>query len=348
MAFAPPANVQNGFSAQPGNIPAAQFQTPFQTPASVTGMEAPAQSDTAGSAAMTGADGNALAAIPEDVGSLSLRQAAAQGNPEALFAIAARYTEGTGVTPDLQKAAHYYEKASQAGLAPAQYRLGSLYEKGRGVERDLEAARDWYALAAKQGNAKASHNLAVLYAEGISGNPEFREAAFWFKKAANFGLADSQYNLGILYARGLGLEKNLVESYKWFALAAAQGDGDAANKRDELANMLSKEELAEARLAVANWKEAPRSAAANEVELKPSWSAPADTVSRATYSGDPRDMVMLAQKLLAKRGFDPGAPDGQVGNRTRDAVRAFEEASGLPVTGKISADLLKALSGQSI
>lgn len=348
MAFAPPANVQNGFSAQPGNIPAAQFQTPFQTPASVTGMDAPAQSDTAGSAAMTGADGNALAAIPEEVGSLSLRQAAAQGNPEALFAIAARYTEGTGVTPDLQKAAHYYEKASQAGLAPAQYRLGSLYEKGRGVERDLEAARDWYALAAKQGNAKASHNLAVLYAEGIFGNPEFREAAFWFKKAANFGLADSQYNLGILYARGLGLEKNLVESYKWFALAAAQGDGDAANKRDELANMLSKEELAEARLAVANWKEAPRSAAANEVELKPSWSAPADTVSRATYSGDPRDMVMLAQKLLAKRGFDPGAPDGQVGNRTRDAVRAFEEASGLPVTGKISADLLKALSGQSI
>jgi localization factor PodJL len=348
MAFAPPANVQNGFSAQPGNIPADQFQTPFQTPASVNGMDAPAQSGASGSAALTGADESALAAIPEEVGSLSLRQAAAQGNPQALFAIAARYTEGTGVTPDLQKAAQYYEKASQAGLAPAQYRLGSLYEKGRGVERDLVAARDWYALAAKQGNAKASHNLAVLYAEGISGNPEFREAAFWFKKAANFGLADSQYNLGILYARGLGLEKNLVESYKWFALAAAQGDGDAANKRDELANMLSKEELAEARLAVANWTEAPRSAAANEVELKPSWSAPADTVSRATYSGDPRDMVMLAQKLLAKRGFDPGAPDGQVGNRTREAVRAFEEASGLPVTGKVSAELLKALSGQSI
>jgi localization factor PodJL len=344
VAFAPPANVQNGFSAQPGNIPAAQFQTP----ASVNGMDAPTQSNTAGNTPMTGADGSALADIPEDVGSLSLRQAAALGNPQALFAIAARYTEGTGVTPDLQKAAHYYEKASQAGLAPAQYRLGSLYEKGRGVARDLVAARDWYALAAKQGNAKAAHNLAVLYAEGISGNPEFRDAAFWFKKAANFGLADSQYNLGILYARGLGLEKNLVESYKWFALAAAQGDGDAANKRDELANMLSKEEMAEARLAVANWKEAPRSAAANEVELKPSWSAPADTVSRATYSGDPRDMVMLAQKLLAKRGFDPGAPDGQVGNRTRDAVRAFEEASGLPVTGKISAELLKALSGQTI
>ncbi|WP_037547536.1 peptidoglycan-binding protein [Stappia stellulata] len=344
MAFAPPANVQNGFSAQPGNIPAARFQTP----ASVNGMDAPSRSDTAGNAPMSGADGRALAAIPEDVGPLSLRQAAAQGDPKALFAIAARYTEGTGVAPDLQKAASYYEKASQAGLAPAQYRLGSLYEKGRGVTRDLSAARDWYALAAKQGNAKAAHNLAVLYAEGISGNPEFRDAAFWFKKAANFGLADSQYNLGILYARGLGLEKNLVESYKWFALAAAQGDGDAANKRDELANMLSKEELAEARLAVSNWQEAPRAAAANEVELKPSWSAPADTVSRATYSGDPRDMVMLAQKLLAKRGFDPGAPDGQVGNRTRDAVRAFEKASGLPVTGKVSADLLKALAGQSI
>ncbi|SDT94060.1 peptidoglycan-binding protein [Stappia sp. ES.058] len=344
MAFAPPANVQNGFSAEPGSIPATQFQRP----ASMSGLDAGARPEGDRSAPVAEAGGDALAAIPQDVGPLSLRQAAAAGDPKALFAIAARYTEGTGVTPDLQKAASYYEKASQAGLAPAQYRLGSLYEKGRGVTRDLSAARDWYALAAKQGNAKASHNLAVLYAEGISGNPEFRDAAFWFKKAANFGLADSQYNLGILYARGLGLEKNLVESYKWFALAAAQGDGDAANKRDELANMLSKEQLAEARLAVANWKEAPRSAVANEVDLKPSWSAPADSVSRAAYSGDPRDMVMMAQKLLAKRGFDPGAPDGQIGTRTRDAVRAFEKASGLPVTGKVSADLLKALSGQSI
>lgn len=279
---------------------------------------------------------------------MALRQAAAAGDPAANFAIAVHYTEGNSVKPDLARAAEYYEKAARAGLAPAQYRLGSLYEKGRGVARDLAKAREWYGRAAEAGNAKAAHNLAVLYAEGLSGEPEFRDAAYWFKKAANFGLADSQYNLGILYARGLGLEKNLVESYKWFALAAQQGDRDAGNKRDELANMLSKEELAEARLAVETWKPAPRDPAANEVGVKPAWNAPAETVSRANLTMDPVALVMQAQELLIKRGFDPGTADGHVGPRTREAVRAFQLTAGLPVTGEIDAALLKALAAQAI
>lgn len=335
MAFAPPAVPQAGFSANPDTLPTSQFQGPADAGETGMGTGTPGASD-------------ALAGIPESIGPLPLRQAAAQGDPNALFAVAVRYTEGKGVTPDLAEAARYYRRAAEAGLAPAQYRLGSLYEKGRGVERDLEAARDWYARAAKQGNAKASHNLAVLYAEGISGNPEFRDAAHWFKTAANFGLTDSQYNLGILYARGLGLEKNLVESYKWFALAAEQGDADAANKRDELANMLSKEQLAEARLAVETWQQAPQSASANTVEMSPSWSAPAAPVSQATMTGDPRTMVLQAQKLLAERGFDPGTPDGQVGPRTREAIRAFQAAAGLPVTGHVTPALVEALSERSI
>jgi len=335
MAFSPPAVPQAGFSANPDTLPTSQFQGPADAGETVMGTGTPGSTD-------------ALAGIPDGVGPLPLRQAAAQGDPNALFAVAVRYTEGKGVTSDLAEAARYYRQAAEAGLAPAQYRLGSLYEKGRGVERDLEAARDWYARAAKQGNAKASHNLAVLYAEGISGNPEFRDAAHWFKTAANFGLTDSQYNLGILYARGLGLEKNLVESYKWFALAAEQGDADAANKRDELANMLSKEQLAEARLAVETWQQAPQSASANSVELSPSWSAPAAPVSQATMTGDPRTMVLQAQKLLAERGFDPGTPDGQVGPRTREAIRAFQAAAGLPVTGHVTPALVEALSERSI
>ncbi|MCC4243906.1 peptidoglycan-binding protein [Stappia indica] len=348
LAFAPPAVSGNAFStapgAIPGTIPGAQFQTPGSAPASLDLASRTTTMAPAGPAA-----GAAIGGIPAEAGPVVLRQAAAGGDPAALFAIAVNYTEGTGVQPDLKQAASYYRKAADAGLAPAQYRLGSLYEKGRGVEKNLETARDWYRRAAEQGNAKAAHNLAVLYAEGLSGTPEFNDASYWFKKAANFGLADSQYNLGILYARGLGLEKNLVESYKWFALAARQGDRDAGNKRDELANMLSREQLAEARIAVETWKEAPRAPAANQVEFNPAWSVPAEIEApRANVSLDPREMVMNAQKLLAERGFDPGTPDGQIGPRTREAVRAFQQANGLPVTGAISADLVKALTGENI
>ncbi|MBC2858410.1 SEL1-like repeat protein [Stappia sp. 28M-7] len=348
LAFAPPAVSGNAFStapgAIPGTIPGAQFQTPGSAPASLDFASRTTAMAPAGPAA-----GAAIGGIPAEAGPVSLRQAAAGGDPAALFAIAVNYTEGTGVQPDLKQAASYYRKAADAGLAPAQYRLGSLYEKGRGVEKNLETARDWYRRAAEQGNAKAAHNLAVLYAEGLSGTPEFNDASYWFKKAANFGLADSQYNLGILYARGLGLEKNLVESYKWFALAARQGDRDAGNKRDELANMLSREQLAEARIAVETWKEAPRALAANQVEFNPAWSVPAEVEApRASASADPRELVMNAQKLLAQRGFDPGTPDGQIGPRTREAVRAFQQANGLPVTGAISPDLVKALAGENI
>lgn len=351
VAFGPQTPFDGGFSSNPVSIPGSQFQTPgdtaASTPTSAPGFELP-QQGTASTAEASLAPDMSIGGIPQAAGPIALRQAAATGDPAAYFAIAVNYTEGAGSTPDLAEAAKYYAKAAEAGLAPAQYRLGSLYEKGRGVEKNLETARDWYRRAAEQGNAKASHNLAVLYAEGFSGNPEFPDAAYWFKKAANFGLADSQYNLGILYARGLGLEKNLVESYKWFALAARQGDRDAGNKRDELANMLSKEELAEARIAVETWKEAPRLVSANEVELSPAWTVQPETAPRANVSVEPQDIVMSVQRLLAKRGFDPGTPDGQVGPRTRDAVRAFQEANGLPVTGAISKDLVKVLIGQSI
>ena len=42
---------------------------------------------------------------------------------------------------------------------------------------------------------------------------------------------------------------NLAESYRWFALAAANGDSDAAKKRDEVAARLDQKTLAAAKLA---------------------------------------------------------------------------------------------------
>ena len=42
---------------------------------------------------------------------------------------------------------------------------------------------------------------------------------------------------------------NLAESYRWFALAAANGDSDAAKKRDEVAARLDQQTLAAAKLA---------------------------------------------------------------------------------------------------
>ena len=55
---------------------------------------------------------------PPDLGPLPLRQAAAEGDARAQFAIALRYVEGQGTPQNLTEAAHWLERAASAGLAP--------------------------------------------------------------------------------------------------------------------------------------------------------------------------------------------------------------------------------------
>lgn len=49
------------------------------------------------------------------------------------------------------------------------------------------------------------------------------------------------------------------------------------------------------------------------------------------------------QQLLARRGFDPGTPDGVMGPRTRDAIIAYQSRNGLLADGYASAALLSKL-----
>ena len=49
------------------------------------------------------------------------------------------------------------------------------------------------------------------------------------------------------------------------------------------------------------------------------------------------------QALLAARGFDVGEPDGRVGQKTRDAIKAVEAQIGMPQTGRPGGKVLQAL-----
>ncbi len=279
--------------------------------------------------------------LPDGLFPDRLREAALAGDPVAQFEVAARFADDSALQSDLFRAAEWYARAAGQGLAPAQYRLGSLYEKGQGPQKDLELAKLWYERGAVQGNRKAMHNLAVLLVNDETG-ADYTAAAKWFESAAQLGLADSQFNLGILRARGLGVEQNLAESFKWFALAAAQGDGDAAEKRDQLTKSLDEETLVAARLAVQSWKPQPMIENANTVQMPADgWGAE----PTGTAKDDSRiNLIKEAQILLNANGFDVGAPDGIVGPRTIEAIRAFERQVGLPETGEISPLLLQELT----
>jgi membrane-bound lytic murein transglycosylase B len=56
-----------------------------------------------------------------------------------------------------------------------------------------------------------------------------------------------------------------------------------------------------------------------------------------------RDERYELQQLLAHRGFDVGEPDGQLGGRTRAALRQFQVTAGLPPDGFASASMLDRL-----
>lgn len=282
---------------------------------------------------------NNLAEIPVEAGPVALRDAASAGDAKAMFEIGNRYAEGHGVSEDLAKAAEWYARAAEQGLAPAQYRLGNMYEKGVGVQRDPAQAKVWYERAAMQGNANAMHNLAVLYAMGAEGGPDNGTAVKWFAKAAELGVKDSQFNLGILSARGAGVPQDLEEAYKWFALLAKDGDRDAGEKRDEVAKSLQPAALENAMAAVELWRVRPLDPEANTVEVPESWTEDKGT----TASIDMTQAVKNIQHILTKNGYDAGGVDGQMGQKTKAAISAFQKDNGMPQTGEVDEALVRAL-----
>ncbi|MCM5558187.1 peptidoglycan-binding protein [Pleomorphomonas sp. JP5] len=321
-----------GFSQMPSTLPTDGFVPTSESP------QASAETSTAPVATPP-------PSLPEAMGSKALRDAAASGDPQAAFEVASRFADGRGVPQDLSAAIDWYRRSAEAGLAPAQYRLGSMYEKGVGTARDAKTAAEWYTKAAALGNAKAMHNLAVINAEGGLGKPDYAQAAKWFQDAAEHGIRDSQFNLGILYARGLGVPRDLATSYKWFALAATGGDADSAKKRDDIAQVLSKDDLARARLAVETWVPKPLDPKAEDVPpTDPAWAAPAEH----TASVDTSRTIARTQAILASLGFDAGPADGKMGRKTRDAIAAFQTSKGMPATGEIDRALIEALGMPTI
>lgn len=78
-------------------------------------------------------------------------------------------------------------------------------------------------------------------------------------------------------------------------------------------------------------------------------AAPAPAVAAApaqpivTGSTTPNPKLMSAQRALAKIGYGPVSIDGKMGTETRNAIKSFERDRGLPETGEIGPQVLRAL-----
>ncbi|WP_170936973.1 MULTISPECIES: SEL1-like repeat protein [Rhodomicrobium] len=291
----------------------------------------------------------------------SLRKAAVDGDANAQFSVGQTYLEGSDadqampVDERLSKAARWFRRAAENGHAPSQYRLAILYEKGRGAPKSLAEAARWYGLAAEQGHVEAMSRLAGLLSNRNNPTLNYALAAKWYRKAAEAGVHDSQYNLGILYEIGLGVPKDAALAYQWFALAARDGDGDAVQKRDNLAPKLTQIQRATAEFNMSNWKAARIDPAINGVAPEP----PVETAQRvqpviqpklpstqlinAAWKAEiaPREsMVADAQALLTRLGYKPGPVDGVLGPKTIAAIHEFEQRVGQHGSGQLTEALV--------
>ena len=120
------------------------------TPAGVPGGEAPT-------------DARAMQELPPaTVGPLSLRIAAAKGDPSRSSRSAPASPRARASQQNFAEAITWYRAGRQRGFCSAQFRIGTPLRARPRRENRLGAGPVWYKRAADQGNVTAMHNLAVL------------------------------------------------------------------------------------------------------------------------------------------------------------------------------------------
>ncbi|MGF6232024.1 TPR repeat protein [Inquilinus ginsengisoli] len=73
---------------------------------------------------------------------------------------------GIEVSQNFERAAYWYRRAADQGVASAAYNLGVLFERGLGVPRDPEAAVARFRQAAEAGHAGALNALGIAFLSG--------------------------------------------------------------------------------------------------------------------------------------------------------------------------------------
>lgn len=265
--------------------------------------------------------------VPGDTarGLALMRSAAEAGDPGAMNELGRLHLRGGPVPKDRDLAVDWLERAAAAGHTFAYNNLGTLllqegaaarakelftasaeagdmfgwnnlgwlYETGRGVERDLPTALRWYTRAAEAGQPHAFLNLARLLRSGgpgLAADPEL--AAYWLAAGAERGNIWGHVQLARLKLEGAAGARDETAAARLLARAATA-------RLERLPGALRSGILA-------SYHEEAQAAARAELERLP-----------------PTAVVRALQEELAARGFDPGAPDGRLGPKTRAAIAAF-------------------------
>ncbi|MDD9900977.1 MAG: peptidoglycan-binding protein [Alphaproteobacteria bacterium] len=274
--------------------------------------------------------------LPRKLADMEAR--AFEGVHEAQHDLGTLYAAGELVAQDFKRAAYWFGRASEGGIANADYNLGVMFQQGMGVGRDVNKAMGWYKRSAKQGHPEAMYNLGIAYVEGIGAKRDINRGVAWFKQAANAGVSQAAFNLGVLYESGfVGSGVDLDGAAEWYQVAANEGHDDASAAVRRIKQQMVAVADRDYALSVASI--APASGGVGEGDI-----SPVEESGRAAPPSFAGNIVADTQAELVRLGFLPqGSTSGAMDDRTGDAIRAFQRRSSLAVDGTPSDGLLEKL-----
>lgn len=111
-----------------------------------------------------------------------------------------------------------WQKAAEAGYAPAQARLGDMLDKAE----DNAAAVEWYRKAAAQGDAAGEYGLGGMYARGEGVAKDDAQAFKLIESAAAKSHVPAMIMMRDIYRLGsIGITPDPAKSAEWDAKLAA-------------------------------------------------------------------------------------------------------------------------------
>jgi uncharacterized protein len=121
-------------------------------------------------------------------------------------------------------------------------------------QSDFPAALQLLRPLAEQGDPRAQVSLGQMYDFGYGVPQDYAETLKWYRKAADQGYYVGQYLLGFMYKVGRSVPQDYVAAHMWWNLAAAAGDQYSAKHRDEVAALMTPEQIGEAQKLAREWK----------------------------------------------------------------------------------------------
>ena len=154
------------------------------------------------------------------------RGKAEAGDCDAMFALAKWYHHGKmGLSKDLAKAFHYFERAAKAGHKHAMGTVAhECFYGNDAIDKNLGLALRWASAGAALGSPEAAEILSEFYYDGLLGIPKDDQEGFrLFKTACEVGVPTSQgcIEIASFYELGRGTAIDIEKAAEWMRKAIA-------------------------------------------------------------------------------------------------------------------------------